>query len=402
MSLINQMLQDLDAQEGSERQPVITEVATAVVKGRSMWRAGLFGMLLAAGLGAWVAWALGQPTSASPEAGLIPLALPELPLAGKRTENNRPSAVALRAAPTDSPKPTVPEGIPVNPKSKAADPGDRSVEAAAEATLEPLRNSPEPPNIRLLSAAEGKPLLSEDPARPTGAKPSPPQRVANVSSVAGEKKSGEGKPEKRQFVKAITKPYRVFGKENPASDSFRNARFYIGQGRLADAEEALKRTLRAKPGMGQAREILAALLLRGGRQSEAATLLDQGLQLAPGQPVFLSLRARLYREQGDTGQAIALLQQGLRDDGDNGDLLELLGVLYQEEGRFNEAAAVYRRVLQQRPGSANSWAGLAISLDAAGEQTVALQAYRRALANDQLPKEVVEYVRQRVSLLESQ
>ena len=64
MSLINQMLQDLDAQQGNAKQPAVAELVATSRKGRAIGLPGMLGLLLAAALGAGMSWVLGRADGA--------------------------------------------------------------------------------------------------------------------------------------------------------------------------------------------------------------------------------------------------------------------------------------------------------------------------------------------------
>lgn len=214
--------------------------------------------------------------------------------------------------------------------------------------------------------------------------------VVNVATVAATKEPVKSLPvTKRQIRQA---------KDEVA---FEAALEFFNQGRLSEAEQSLWLSLRHNPRKLEARKLLTTLLLRGERTEEAGSLLDQGLQLDPGHSPFVTLRARIWLDAGENEKAIYLLQQSLSSKGGDIDLLSLLGSLFQQEQRFQSALEIYRRMVDLEPESARAWAGLAISLDALEQDISAVKAYRHALDLHRLPDEVEQYARQRIELLAS-
>ncbi len=190
----------------------------------------------------------------------------------------------------------------------------------------------------------------------------------------------------------------------PLSPEQRAARAYgagtklLRQGEAAAAEDRLRAALAHSPPHAGAREALAVLLLRRGRTAEAVGLLRDGLRIAADEPGLARLYARVLVERGRAAQAARVLERAAdarfeaRDHG-------LLAAVYQRLGRHTEAVGAYRRALRGHPERGVWWMGLGISLEAEGETTRALAAYRRAAAGGRLEAEVARYVARRIEAL---
>jgi tetratricopeptide (TPR) repeat protein len=183
-----------------------------------------------------------------------------------------------------------------------------------------------------------------------------------------------------------------------AADALALARSAIASGDLAEAEHILQEQLQRRPADRVARELLIGLMLRGDRQAQALRQLDSGLRHHPGHATFVLIKARLLAEAGNTAGAIELLRQDQEPGMDTVQKRQMLAALYQKARQFTEAAEQYRGLVEANSGSATAWVGLAISLDALGDPD-ASEAYRRALSIGGLPDAADAYARRRVEEL---
>ena len=75
---------------------------------------------------------------------------------------------------------------------------------------------------------------------------------------------------------------------------------------------------------------------------------------------------------------------------------EVKAALYQKVGQYQSAALLYQALLQSKPESSRYWLGLAISYDKLSDNTAALHAYRRAAQTNDLSATVMVFVKQRI------
>lgn len=173
----------------------------------------------------------------------------------------------------------------------------------------------------------------------------------------------------------------------------------IAAGELSAAETMLRKRLDDVAGDREARELLVGLMLRGERHDEAMGQLGEGLAHHPDHLKFVLIKARLLARNGDAGDALALLHGRPVGGALASETLQMRGALQQRLGQYRQAAESYRELLRLDPAVAAAWAGLAVSLDALGDAQ-ALGAYRKALALGRLPAAADAYARQRVAVLE--
>lgn len=196
-------------------------------------------------------------------------------------------------------------------------------------------------------------------------------------------------------VKSVSKPL------NRAEYFYTKANAALGAGQYLESQKLLVSALKIKPNHKGARQLLAKLHLRGGALGKALNVIEQGLILNPTDTELLGLKARVSMQKGNFAEAKNLLSSGLERSPNNVSILAMLGVLLQQEKQFAEALEVYQKLVVLVPLEGRNWAGLAISYDALQETQQALEAYQRAIVLGGLPGEVRQYVQQRKTLLES-
>ncbi len=197
----------------------------------------------------------------------------------------------------------------------------------------------------------------------------------------------------------INKTIRPLTGEQQAQLAFQRAVKLLGRDDQQAAQLALQQSLSFDPTYVRARETLSALLLNTGRVSEAMDRLSEGLRLQPQATPLAKLYARILVGQGDAGIAIGIMERARPAISADPDYYALLAVLYRGAGKNAQAAQVYQQILLVRPGVAAWWLGLGLSQDAMGESDQALDAYGRANRAGGLKPAVLQYVQERIQAL---
>lgn len=398
MSLLNQVLQDLDGRVGSEKRPELRLASEGAAAAQGDDREARLGVdwtvvarasgliLLALVAGVLTATVLSHVDESTPAVAVAPLELPEV---AEPVADDLPPP-----APVSPPDAVDPSGVSAAPPRRrveqqaALDPRVVPVaetNAGLPATREkgPLQSPP--PVARV---AEGVPSLADvsAPLLPLRnvALPGEPAPTAASASDPGRVASQRVKP---AMVKAAA----------PVSP-LAEVRRMIREGDLARAEVRLGRYLKERPGSREGRELLLGLMLRGDRRQAAMDQLDIGLARHPAHTPFLLIKARLLHEQGSTDAALTVLEAHRHGGRATPEMLKMLGALYQQQGGYSAAAEVYRELTGLRQNDGPAWAGLAISLDAAGDAG-AREAYARALRVGGLPQAAADYAAQRLAEL---
>jgi len=429
MSLINKMLQDLDARGNaragdisSDVKPVAPQAALRSKRRIAAITAGL--LAVAVGVTAWVVLPLKGKTFTTPPA-------PQ-PVAHATPPASTP---AIPAAPADPAPVTVAE---VAPAAETPAPADEPVEAAEAAA--PARRRP---------AADG----AAAPARRASAAPAPSTTtwaVANARAEAerarlarrwaaeeariaalpaAERAAAERRLRAEQdkaavtartdaaWVAALKRKESAAGSlpgaaeegaapaasasqgrsetgQQRADNSYRRALASLQDGRVNEAIAGLQQTLRVNPRHDAARQTLVGLLVENKRSDEAVLELQGALALDARQPAMAMLLARLQIERG--GNGIETLLRTLPYANGNGEYHAFLAGALQRQNRHREAIDQYQNALRGAPENAVWWMGLGLSLQAEKRNAEAGDAYRRARAAGTLSSELQGFVERKL------
>jgi len=340
MSVINQMLQDLDRRSALARgeAPSVAHHLKAVDPvhrgGEWFWR--LVAALLLAALG-WVGWVAYQ----------------------------------------------------LQPRTLATDQAFRAADLARSGPIVAVAAVPDPapPATPVLLV---QPVVQEAKA-PAPAEPAPATAPAPAKVVAAKPlREVKGTVSKREITRT---PGDV------ADAHFRRAAQFLNQGRVSEAEAQLGQALKAHPAHVPARQAYVALLLEQRRLDAARDLLREAVAAGPSHAPFALMLARIHAEQHDYAGALEVMD-GAGPAAQTAAFQNLRAVVLQRTGRHAEAVAAYRQALGSGPQSATAWMGLGISLEALGHRPEAAQAYRRALGGGVLAAESKEFAEARVKALE--
>lgn len=340
MSLINQMLRDLDQRRGPAAGADVAALHSLglVGAGSSARRLGLPGLV----------WGI---------AGIAAVAL--CWLAGSVTHaDSEQAAATLTTQPLALPLPSHPPDI--------APP--------AGAGLQPAQPASESPRQR---------------SRQTG-----PQPIAAIEPVS----VPEAARPATKAAKAPTTKIVKLGPREKAEQLFNKAQTALARHDNDSAAHLLQQVLAEDPRHKTAREQLVMLTIRNGRPDKAEALLLEGLALAPRHAELAVAYAQLLVERGALAQALAWLQDFANGGAADADILALQAAIQDRLQRYAEAVDSYRAALRLRPEQAVWWTGLGVALEHAGQSSAALSAYRRAA---QLPVQdaVKAFLEQRIQAL---
>ena len=347
MSLINKMLQDLDARGTPDGRGDAAGIRSVPERerGQGVSRALVFGG--AAGLTAaaialgWVYWK--RPpvlvsVASTPVAAPLPIPAP---------------AAAAVAAPVAVPAPVATAPVAPEPMLQAGE------------TFAPAK----------VHAAEMR-RITQQPARPAVAP------VVKTPAPAASERILDGKQ--------VTPQQRV-------ENDYRRALGQLQDGRVSEALAGLQQTLQLDPRHQGARETLVRLLLEAQRPDDAARQLQLSLALDPKQPAQAMMLARLQLDKANGGAAaLDTLMRSLPHAADNGDYRAFLAAVLQREQRYREAAEQYQLALQTAPDNSVWWMGLGIALQADNHPAQARQAFERAKGLQTLSPQLQAFVERKL------
>ena len=338
MSVINQMLRDLDRQRGPASVAEITALRGLglVAADSAPWRR--LGRHLAWGLTAvasvvLIQWLFLDSSGVSRSASLKAQVRQPLPLPPEQPRRTKTLTASLA--------PVV--ALPAANAARAA-PAEIATQAIAAVEAAPVR---EPIGLPAVSAAKTPALTPEQKAR------------------------------------------RLFNRAQSA----------LAKHDRAKAADLLQQVLAQDPQHGTAREQLAVLMIQDGQREYAETLLADGVVLTPLRFDLARAYAQLLVERGALLPALQTLQRFTDSPTADADALGLRAGILDRLQRYSEAADAYKRALRQQPRQAVWWTGLGVALEHQGQPVTALDAYRRAM---ELPLQdaVRSFVQQRIQTLD--
>jgi MSHA biogenesis protein MshN len=165
------------------------------------------------------------------------------------------------------------------------------------------------------------------------------------------------------------------------------------------ATALLGELLVSEPNNIKARKKLASLLFAQGSYAQCKQLLIQGIELHPNQSDIRLMLARLYVVQKEPSKAMNILLGFTPNLGNQTEYLAYRAGLAQQLKQIKLAKSDYQSLTNIEPTNAKWWLGLAIAEDQLGDTNLAVQAYNKAHSLDQLDSSVSDFIQQRISAL---
>jgi MSHA biogenesis protein MshN len=396
MSLINQMLQDLEKRRasGAERGALPDQVRVLPrEEARSMpwW---LVGIAVAAALIAAVAWQFNSRSLVTPATPVSSLGQIQAPPAAAVTPGTPASRLALDLA-------QVPPSVAATPAPRTTAPPP--VKTNTVIVSAPATATNAAPAVVAADMPKPAAAMTEAPKSAIVA-PQTPVAASTARPAITMSKAGETIPEARVQAalsnSQIDKRAQTLTPQQVAENEYRDAANFLNQGRLAEAQEGFRRALQNYPAHIGARQGLFGVLLDAKKSAEAEQVLQEGLKLNPNQPGFAMALASLQFERGDIGGSIETMQKAAPAAQSSPDYLARLAGLLQRQTRHKEAVDYYQAALRLAPGSGVWLMGMGISLQALNRNGEAVDAFRRAKSSNTLSADLQTFVDQRLKQLQ--
>lgn len=357
MSLINQMLQDLEQRkaDGCATAAQVRAVSRPARSSFVPW-GGLFFLLLAVAAGG-AYWFFSMPANKISQ----PAPLPAM------------ASVPKIAAPQQAPRPT--DALSV-------------LQPASDLSLAPPSPPTKPAIIAAISTAD-TPAKQEILPAPVVENPLPAVAEIKKPAIVVELVQTAG----------VNKEIRQPSPQQRAEHAYRQAYASLQQGRMGEAEESLQQALQFEPRHAAARQALAALLVESRRLEHAEQVLQQGLELQPGNSGYVMTLARIQVERGAVATALATLRHN-PPASENPEYHGFLAALLQRSERHKEAIDHYLAALRSNATVGPWLLGLGISLQADGQTAKAAEIFRRARLSGSLSPELQAFAEQRLRALQ--
>jgi len=414
MSVINQMLRDLDDRAARNGPKAFADRLRLQPSAKvSKWRTVaascvVVGGALYVGVALNDLWDRQEARSATPPAGNAPAAAsPVAPgIATPSVAVTPPPTTTTAVVPSsDEPPPAtrddsiVLKSVDARPLPSMADgPGRHKASAPDMASpVIPAKVAVAPPSGPAPPRSPA-PADAPPPALPVPVDPArePEQRASTAMRSDSPRSPARPPAPTTSGPTQIDKTFTSGNGVRSAEGEYRQAAQFIGQGRLVEAQAALRGVLDLDPAHEPARQALAALLIDARSLDVAQAVLGEGLQRNPGQVNFALAIARLRFEHGDVAGALALLRDHARYASGHPEYRAFQAALLARQRMHEDAAIEYEAALRIAPGIGAWWLGLAMSREALGQSDAAIDAFRRARLTRTLTANLEDLVERRL------
>lgn len=416
MSLINQMLRDLQEQKKGGAQssvdpprrskmekipylpmPVVLGGAALLLICLIWWMAGVLSDLMFGF----------EPTNAKPEVQQV-VSVEESMATDNESTPHEKDQLTLDERNAEPPPP-LPEADPVIVKTQAP------IQLAADQEKPPVKKASTKPAVvkksTVVKSNYSKPVKPKRKKLPvrTAVKTQPQATPAKVVAKAPARLHPDELPGAvrsravvKPEVKMIERPRKVPATTpyGMAEEAYLDGKWAFERERDNLAMRSLQDALKLYPGHLPARELLVKILGKKGKNGEAMFLLAEGLEIAPDYPAFKKGYARLLVEQGDYDAATkVILNGGLPAVEDDPEAHVILASLYQRLDEPFLAAQTYRNLLVAWPQTGAFWVGLGGALEGQQLSKEAAECYQKALKTENLRNDLLVYAKKRLSVL---
>lgn len=364
MSLLNQVLRDLDARKAGNTAraglpAAVTPLSVRMARQPVVYRWWLAGLAVAglATLAIW-RWQTSPPTAN--------ISAPTMQARVAPPPVRSPDEVASM---------TNPSAAPV-------------IDDAKKHVMAKPRSSP--PELHSETTLHFRPAVKAVTDGAVAATQAPRPKTAAVDSLPA-----VSSPDEDNATKIEKKPHQATAAER-AENAYRQGMAWQQQGRLENALESYRNALDAQADHVAARQALVTLLLQLHRADEAEDVLTRGMALPSSALPSLLTLGRLRVDRDDAAAALQLLLEHADIGARSAEYEGFLATLLNRAGHHDEATEHYRRATRLAPRDARWWAGLGIALEAQGQSAMAREAYVRARDLPGLPDELAKHVEQRL------
>lgn len=366
MSVINQMLRELEQRDPSRTQPKLIATDSGKPGKTTGWLIGLLTLLVLTGGYFGLNFQQNQTSADSTQPPPISAGSAGLP------EQIQTMALAMDTKTSEPEQSTLSAPEDAAPKSELLEVKYQDLTQAARESALPEVLTSEP--ISQSTEQVASPEVTLFP--PSEQTLTPPVRIAVVNQekiqIQGSQKSATKKLDDSGSIKSQSR------------QTLLNQRFsqIIENTDFSMQKQALDRLLIDAPDFHQARLWLLNACWKN-QHPQTAQLMQQAGEKYPQVAAYSVLAAQYFLEQGQLELGDTLLSSSLRVKPDH-DALKTRALIRQKQGRHQEAISDYSQILMQSGNKAEIYLAIAISLESIGNRSQALLSYQQSLQYQQL------------------
>ena len=198
---------------------------------------------------------------------------------------------------------------------------------------------------------------------------------------------------------SLRKKFRPATDQQLAEDAFMRGIADIQRGDINKGVEQMRNALSYDAKHIKAREMLAGLMIKQGQNTQAANILRKGIELHPGYDQYTKLYSRILIDENNNQEALRVLEANKPSFNSDPDYYAILAAVNQKLNRFQQAADIYSQLVTLQPNSGIYWMGLGISLEGSGHSTEAMDAFEYAIQTGGLKPDLVHYISSRINAI---
>ncbi|WP_101758879.1 lipopolysaccharide assembly protein LapB [Oceanicoccus sp. KOV_DT_Chl] len=179
-------------------------------------------------------------------------------------------------------------------------------------------------------------------------------------------------------------------------EQYQRAEMLLRQQRFTEAELLLQDFLSQYAQAPHSGELLVSLWISQQQWQQAQNLLTSLRGFYPQNIRLIMLDARLALQQKQTDKAVALLMSEQPVLSEHQDYYELLGITARQNKQYQLSAEVYRGLLGFDSQRGDWWVGMAIALEMQQQSSAARDAYRQALLSKNITPALRNYAQKKL------
>lgn len=381
MSVINQMLKDLDSrqqQNNSADGQDYPQIPAHAAEQKPSKRAVIWSLLIVVIIlyAIWMFWPhIQQQFTQAPQESAIQPTIPDEQTTSTSSQSNsveqviEPVETVQAAKPTQTISATLAKPVAEKPTTALT-----QAKTAAAPTAESQVNTEVLANKPAQLQAKTQPTKAELPATKV-------EKQASSLQIQNTQKSPEE---------------IAYGKYERAQD-------LLNKGQFITAEQQLISALQLKNDLHQARVLLVSMFYGGQNTAKALATLKQGIQAYPDYWDYRFIAARILNEQNQAQAAWQVLAS-VPNTGDiagyHTNMFQFKANLAQQLQYWQEAYQVWQTLLTLNPSHAKWHLGAAISAEQQGEKQLALQHYQTVANQGGVSSASGKFVEQKIAELQ--